>query len=260
MTRYLILGIVQGLTEFLPVSSSGHLVLAEHVLHLDPPGVLLEAILHLGTLCSILIVFRRDILRLALSLFQRGENGNEVVKVLIATLPVIVVGFFLQSRIEDVFSSILLIGICLCINGGILFYADRANRRADRVSISLSTATLIGFAQAASLLPGISRSGATISTGLFLGIRGQEAVRFSFLLAIPAIFGAGLFQLYQVHRTAAFCQVNGGGFLLGGLAAAIVGTLAIKGLLAVVYRGRLKVFAGYCLAIGISAVIYALCG
>ena len=257
MIRYVILGIVQGLTEFLPVSSSGHLVLGEHILRLDPPGVLLEAILHLGTLFSVLFVFRRDVLNLVFSVFNGGEGRNEAIRLLLATLPIVLVGFFLQSRIEDLFSSILLVAVCLCINGGILLLADRANRRADRASIPLGTALLIGLAQAASLLPGISRSGVTISTGLFLGIRGKETARFSFLLAIPAIFGAGLFQLYKAHRVAAPYQTEWGGVLLGGFAAAIVGTLAIKGLLAVVARGRLSIFAGYCLTLGISALIYA---
>ena len=256
MIRYLILGVVQGLTEFLPVSSSGHLVLGEHLLRLDPPGVLLETVLHLGTLFSVLFVFRRDVLTLVRSVFKGGTDRTEAIRLLLATLPIVFVGFFLQSRIEGVFSSIFWVAVCLCVNGGILFLADQANHRADRTSISLGTALLIGLAQAVSLLPGISRSGATISTGLFLGIRGKEAARFSFLLAIPAIFGAGLFQLYKAHRVAAPYQTEWGGLLLGGLVAAVVGTFAIKGLLVVVARGRLKIFSGYCLVLGIAVLIY----
>jgi len=256
MIRYVILGIVQGLTEFLPVSSSGHLVLGEHILQLDPPGVLLETVLHLGTLFSVLFVFRRDVLNLVRSVFKGGEDRNEAFRLLLATLPIVLVGFFLQSRIEGVFSSILLVAVCLCVNGGILFLADWANRRADRVSVPPGTALLIGLAQAASLLPGISRSGVTISTALFLGTRGKEAARFSFLLAIPAIFGAGLFQFYKAHRVVTPWQAEWRGLLVGGLVAAIVGAFAIKGLLAVIARGRLKTFAGYCLALGVAVLIY----
>ena len=256
MIRYVILGIVQGLTEFLPVSSSGHLVLGEQILRLDPPGVLLEAVLHLGTLLSVLVLFRREISDLVLSVFKGGEGRREAFRLLLGTLPIVLVGFFLQSRIEGIFSSVLLVAACLCVNGGILFFADRANRRADRVSVPLGAALLIGLAQAASLLPGISRSGATISTGLFLGVRGREAARFSFLLAIPAIVGAGLFQVWKARPVAGSYPAEWGGLLLGGLVAAVVGAFAIKGLLAVVARGRLKAFAGYCLALGTAVLIY----
>ena len=256
MIRYVVLGIVQGLTEFLPVSSSGHLVLGEHILRLDPPGVLLEAVLHLGTLLSVLFVFRREISSLVLSVFKGGEGQRETGRLFLATLPIVLVGFFLQSRIEGIFSSVLLVAVCLCVNGGVLFFADRANRRTGRVSVPLGAAFLIGLTQAASLLPGISRSGVTISMGLFLGIRGKEATRFSFLLAVPAIVGAGFFQLYKACYDVGSFQAEWGGLLVGGLVAAIVGAVAIKGLLAVVARGRLKAFAGYCLALGIAVLIY----
>ncbi len=257
MIRYLILGIVQGLTEFLPVSSSGHLVLAQRFLRVDPPGVLLEAVLHLGTLVAVLVIFRHDILQLARAVFTRGEGQSQIIRLVVATLPIVFVGLFLRTQIEAAFTSSLLVGICLLITSGLLFVADRAGRRAEKGAVRLPDALVIGFAQAAALLPGISRSGATIGTGMLLGIRGRYAARFSFLLAIPAILAAGAFKLTQTVGHASLDKGEWAGFLLGALTAAIVGALAIKGLLAIIARGKLKVFGIYCLAVGLAAIIHA---
>jgi len=253
--RYLILGVVQGLTEFLPVSSSGHLVLAQRVFHLDPPGTLVEATLHLGTLIAVLLLFRRDIVQLLRGLFIRGKERMEVGRLVIATVPIALVGFLLRTQIEQAFSSVLLVGVCLLVTAGILFLADRASRSTRRSSIRLFDALLIGFAQAAALLPGISRSGATIGAGLLLGVRGSQAARFSFLLAIPAILGAGGFRLYTALGEPAASEVAWGGLLLGAVAAALIGALAIKWLLAVIARGRLKAFGIYCAAVGVVAIV-----
>ncbi len=257
MIRYLILGVVQGLTEFLPVSSSGHLVLAQRFLKVDPPGVFLEAVLHLGTLVAVLVIFRQDILQLAKAIFSRGEGRKEIIRLVVATLPIVFVGFFLKTQIEAAFTSSLLVGICLLITGGLLFVADRAGRSAEEDAIRLPNALVIGFAQAAALLPGISRSGVTIGTGMLLGIRGREAARFSFLLAIPAILAAGGFKLTQAVGRASLDKAEWAGLLLGALAAAVVGALAINGLLAIIARGKLKVFGIYCLALGLAAIIHA---
>ena len=255
--RYLILGIGQGLTEFLPVSSSGHLVLAQRFLKIDPPGVFLEAVLHLGTLVAVLVLFRRDLARLARAILSRGEGRKEITRLIVATVPIVFVGLFLRTQIEAAFTSSLLVGICLLITGGLLFAADRARRSAEEDAIRLPDALVIGFAQAAALLPGISRSGATIGTGMLLGIRGREAARFSFLLAIPAILAAGGFKLTQTVGRVSLGKAEWAGFLLGALAAAVVGALAIKGLLAIIARGKLKVFGIYCLALGLAAIIHA---
>lgn len=257
MIRYLVLGIVQGLTEFLPVSSSGHLVLAQRFLNVNPPGVLLEVVLHLGTLVAILVLFRCDLARLAKAIFSSGESRKEIILLIVATLPIVLTGFFLGTQIEAAFTSSLLVGICLLITGGLLFVADRAGRRAEKDAIRLPDALVIGFAQAAALLPGISRSGATIGTGMILGIRGREAARFSFLLAIPAILAAGGLKLTQTVGRVSLDKGEWAGLLLGALAAAVVGALAIKGLLAIIARGKLKVFGIYCLALGLSAIIHA---
>lgn len=256
MIHYLIMGLIQGLTEFLPVSSSGHLVIGERFLRLDPPGVLLEAILHLGTLVAVLILFRRDILRLARGLFTKRREFGEISRLIVGTIPITVIGFVLQDKIDAAFSSLLVVGICLLVTGGLLLIADRAGRQAKRKEVRLRDALLIGISQAAALLPGISRSGATISTGMIVGIKGREAARFSFLLSIPAILGAAGLKLYQALTTTSVAVGEWPELLVGALTALAVGVVAIKGLLALISRGKLKIFGIYCLVIGLSTIIY----
>jgi len=257
MIHYILLGIVQGLTEFLPVSSSAHLVLFERFLGFDPPGVLLEAALHLGTLGAVLLLFRRDLIRLVRGVFHRGNERREVGRLIVGTIPIVLFGLLFQSRIEAAFTSFLVIGSCLLVTGAILFLADRAGRRAKRHEVRLFDSIFIGLSQALALLPGISRSGSTIATGMALGIRGAEAARFSFLLSIPAILGAGLLKVIQAFSEGSIPAGEWAGLLLGALIAGAVGALAIKGLLAIIARGRLKVFGIYCLAVGASALIYS---
>lgn len=256
MIRYLLLGMVQGLTEFLPISSSGHLVLAEKLLKIDPPGVLLEAILHLGTLLAVLFVFRKDVIRLARGTVKKTQERNELGRLVVGTLPIAILGFLFREWIEAAFSCVLLVGICLIITGGVLLLADRASRSAHRDEVHLLDSLLIGLAQAGALLPGISRSGATIATGMLAGIQGRVAARFSFLLSIPAILGGGGFKLYEALREPTAYKSEWVGLLLGALVAAFVGALAIKGLLAIIARGKLKAFGFYCLALGLASLIY----
>lgn len=258
MIRYVLLGIVQGLTEFLPVSSSGHLVLLEKVLGFDPPGVLLELLLHLGTLVAVLVLFRRDIWRLARSLVRKDEvrGRRELLLLALGTTPIVLLGLLLRRAVVAAFSSLLLVGVCLLVTGGVLLLAGRAARRARRSAPRLGDSLLIGVAQGAALLPGISRSGATIASGILLGIEAQAAARFSFLLSVPAILGAGILELPEGLRAGA----GAGGWpalLVATLVAAAVAGGAIKGLLALLARGKLGWFGVYCLAIGLVATLYA---
>jgi undecaprenyl-diphosphatase len=176
---------------------------------------------------------------------------------LVATIPIVIFGLVMQGAVEAAFTSILLVGVCLLVTGMALFFADAAARRARYSEVRLVPALVIGLAQAAALLPGISRSGATIATGLFLGIQGEPAARFSFLLSIPAILGAAGLKFYQVVVDGAAGGTDWGGLLIGVLAAGIVGALAIKGLLAIIARGRLRIFGFYCLLLGLSTIIYS---
>ncbi|MFC2077412.1 undecaprenyl-diphosphate phosphatase [Candidatus Bipolaricaulota bacterium] len=252
MIRYLILGVVQGATEFLPVSSSGHLVLFQRLLGLDPPGVLLEALLHWGTLAAILVVFRSDLAELARSLTPRGtiEDRKEIGLIAAGTVPIVVVGLVLRSSIGGIFGSTIVLGSSFLATGILLGLTGLVRRREERNRAGFPAAVGIGLAQAAALLPGLSRSGATISAGLFAGMTPRGAARFSFLLAIPALFGAGLLNLWDVIRLGG-TGVPWLGLAIGTGSAFFVGLLAIKTLLALVSRGRLWTFSIYCLVLGV---------
>ncbi len=257
IVRYLLLGITQGLTEFLPVSSSAHLVIAEKLLGIDPPGVLLEAILHLGTLLAVVYVFRQDLWQIASrSATEAGARERKELGLLaLGTVPIAVLGILLEKQVETAFSSLLTVGICLQITGLFLLVAHWASKRATREDVGFMDAILIGISQAAALLPGISRSGATISCGIIRRIRGERAARFSFLLSVPAITGASAMQLVGAVRTPGVYAEHWVGLIVGALAAAIVGAIAIKTLLAVISRGRLGLFAIYCILLGLVLLL-----
>ena len=256
MIRYLILGIVQGLTEFLPVSSSGHLVIAERLLRIDPPGVILEGLLHLATLGAILIVFRNDLIEMARSLTPRGsiEGRKEIGLIAIGTGPIVVLGLLLRSRIETAFSSLTVVGASLIATGSILALTGLVKRKAERSGVRAIDALSIGIAQAAALLPGLSRSGATIGSGILSGLKPERAARFSFLLAVPALFGAGLLSLFSVRS---WGGLDPAGLAIASVSAFAVGVLAIGILLKVISRGRFWIFSIYSLALG--AFILARC-
>ncbi len=249
MIRYLILGIVQGVTEFLPVSSSGHLVIAERLLQIDPPGVLFEGLLHLATLGAILLVFRRDLIAIARSLTPRGsiEGRKEIGLIAIGTAPIAVFGFLFRARIEAAFSSLVVVGTSLIATGTILALTAVVKRRGERSGVRSIDALIIGIAQSAALLPGLSRSGATIGSGILSGIKPERAARFSFLLAVPALFGAGLLSLTSVPSGEA---VDWAGLAIAAVSAFVVGVISIRTLLMIVARGRFWVFSLYCLALG----------
>jgi undecaprenyl-diphosphatase len=253
--RYALLGLVQGLTEFLPVSSSGHLVLAEKLLGLHSSGVLLEAMLHWGTLLAILIVFRSDILALLRSLRGRGQiyQRKEVGFLIAGTVPVVVIGLVFQSAIESAFSSLLAVGIGLIITGAILMLGHRLAAREPRETLRFSDAVIVGLAQAASVFPGVSRSGSTIAAGRIAGLSARQAARFSFLLAAPALFGAGLLKLLEAMNASG--SQDWIGILVGTLVAFISGWLAIRVVLRLVQRGRLWIFSLYCALVGIATLV-----
>ncbi len=260
MIRYALLGCIQGLTEFLPISSSAHLVLSERILGLNPPGVLLEVMLHWGTLAAILIVFRRDIVALIRSLRGRGriEDRKDVGFLIAGTVPIVLVALVFRNQIEAAFSSILGVGIALCVTGGFLSAAHAMRRRPRRSSVRFVDALVIGLAQAASVFPGISRSGTTISIGSAAGLTNASAARFSFLLAIPALVGAGLLHLQDAFRAPA--AVDWPGIAVGTACAFLVGWAALRLVLRLVRRERFWIFAIYCGAVGIGSIVWSQVG
>jgi len=256
--QYLLLGVVQGLTEFLPVSSSAHLALVQWLLGFDPPGVLLEVFLHLGTVAAVVVVFRSDIADLFRALSRRGtlERRKEIGFLIVATIPIAVVGFLARGRIDEAFASLRLMGIGWLVVGLLLLFVDRASRRARTRSLSFVDAVTIGATQAASLLPGFSRSGLTIGAGVLRGVECGKAVRFSFLLSIPALVGAAVLNLAEAGASGGLGQVEWYGVLLGAGAAFLVGLAAARILLGVVARGQFWVFGVYSILVGAAAVVW----
>jgi undecaprenyl-diphosphatase len=241
-----ILGILQGLTEFLPISSSGHLVLAQKVLGFESPGVYLELLLHLATLLAILVFFFKDIL--GLFHFKGPLREHWLFLIIIGTVPIAIVGYLFQERVELAFESATSTSIFLCVNGLILL--STFLRKGGRTRILPWQAVLIGCAQALALFPGISRSGSTIACALLLGLEGRTAFKFSFLLSIPAILGAGLLKLFGAE---------GGefGISLGVpmLLAFVFGMLALFILRRVVITRRFGYFGVYTLVLGALLLI-----
>ena len=242
-------GLIQGLTEFLPVSSSGHLVLVPAIFGFDEPGLAASVMLHLGTLVAVVAYYRRDLLRL---LHLRTDPGARRILWLLAvgTVPAAVIGLALAGPIEAVFQEPWLVAVALMVTGLVLLFGMLVGRGVRLLPEGRWTdALVVGLAQAFALLPGISRSGMTITAGMAQGFTRVEAARYAFLLSIPAIAGAALLDGIDLARHGGFTW----DLLVGMAVAAVVGYLAIAGLLRVLTRVGLLPFAVYCLAAGATA-------
>lgn len=250
----LLLGLLQAATEFLPVSSSAHLVIAQHLLGIDSPGLFLEVALHMGTLLSVLIYFRTDIWDLTAGTFRPGEPGvrsrQEVGLIFIATVPAVVAALVFKDAIDAAFDSLPLVGWMLLATTAVLISSRWA--RSGSAGVTAKVALILGLAQALAIMPGISRSGMTIVAGLWLGMSGTEAARFSFLMAIPAILGAGLLSLGAGLPEGALLPLG-----TGMIVSALAGYVVIAWLMDILRRGRLYFFGGYTLLAGLI-VIFAL--
>jgi undecaprenyl-diphosphatase len=252
------LGIVQGLTEFIPVSSSGHLVLGQELFGVDGGGLRFDVALHIGTLAALIVYFGRDLVRLVRG-FPHGGNDARIAKLLMyATVPAAVAGYFLQDIAETSFRNPLLVAGTLAAVGCVMLFAEwRAERHPPATkleSVTLRQALSIGGAQAVALIPGVSRSGATITAGLLLGLDRVSATRFSFLLAIPITIGAVL----KVVVFDGESIVSGGdaSVLVAGIMAAFAsGLLAIRFLLRYLSQHSLRVFAWYRIGLALFAVL-----
>jgi len=247
----ILLGFLQGITEFLPISSSGHLVVAKHLMGLTHSGILFEVVVHLGTLISILVVFRNDLKRL-LRNWSSKESKTLFLYLGLGTIPIAVAGLIFKPQIEIVFQKLFFAGIAFLVTGSVLILTSLV-----RVSIwnqiDAKKSILVGLSQAFALLPGISRSGMTISTGLFLGLESKEAARFSFLLAIPSILGSGILMIGD------FIAFEGGMEAIEILTAGfftsfVIGVIALKFLLTVLAKGKFHWFGIYCLVLGIISI------
>ena len=260
----IILGLVQGITEFIPVSSSGHLVLVPWLLGWESPGLVFDTVVHLGTLVAVLAYFWRDWLGLATAWLQglvrwdwRDPQARLMWLIVLGSIPAVVIGCLLEGFFESLFGKPIGVSLFLLVTAGLLVLSERLGAQTrEATDLRWTGALTIGLAQAAAIAPGISRSGATLAAGLLRGLRRTDAARFSFLLATPVILGAGLVQLVDLFSSPdPLIQVPG--LLAGFLAAAVSGYLCIWGLLRYLQRGKLYPFAIYCACAGLLGFLVA---
>lgn len=246
-----LLGLLQGLTEFLPVSSSGHLVLAQSLLPgFRQPGVLFDVLLHVGTLLAVLAYFRGDVGELLGSLLPGGDPARRRLALLLvaATVPTGLIGVLFKDPLEALFHAPRAAAAMLLVTGALLWVSEALARpRLGLEGLGYGRALAVGVVQGMAIVPGISRSGSTIAAGMLLGVRGEDAARFSFLLSVPAVLGA---VVLQVPELAAVEPGAPGVYAAGVLAAFLSGLWAIRFLLAVIRRGRFRWFAVYCWCLG----------
>jgi len=270
--KSVLLGLVQGLTKILPVSSYGHLAIAEHYLKVNAPGVLLEVALHMGTLAAVFIYFRREIISLVKSFFLWGGSviGRDpgldgaahaawrldlviILGIILGSIPTGIMGVAAKDWIEGLFDRIDIVGVLLLVTAALLAIGELANRKRmasgaeGAQAPSWRQSIVIGFFQGAAIAPGISRSGSTVSAGLLMGIEPVAAARFSFLLGIPAMLGAAVLSLPDIDSVPAG---QWAGYIAGAAAAAAVGYAAIAILIGALRRGKLFWFALYCFILG----------
>ena len=251
-----ILGIVQGLTEFLPVSSSGHIEIAKELLSVSEQeqNLLMTIVLHAATALSTIIIFRKDITTIIAGLFQLkwNEEAQFSVKIILSMIPAAIVGLFFEEEIKSLFGGqIVLVGSMLLLTGLLLFLADKAKKTNKKVSILNSI--LIGIAQAIAILPGISRSGATICTSVLLGVDREKAARFSFLMVVPLILGKMAKDMLSGNLITESTTILP--LIFGFIAAFITGLVACKWMIRLVKKSQLKYFAYYCFAVGIISIV-----
>jgi len=254
----IILGVIQGLTEFLPISSSGHLVITEHILGVTSSGVAMEIWLHFGTLVAVVAYFYKQLRDIAVALFipgtdASGENRRLLIALITGTLPIVFIGLLFKSQIEGAFSSPYFASCMLLVTGVILLVSVLAKNK-DR-DVGPLRGFFVGLAQMVAILPGISRSGSTITCAMLLGVKPSKAAEFSFLLAVPAVAGAFLLELMSTggHLLEAG-QIPA--YAVGTVASFLFGILSIHYLLRIIKKGKFFFFGFYCLVAGTISLLY----
>lgn len=248
-------GAVQGLTEFLPISSTGHLIVFEHFFNISQNdfGLAFDASLHLGTLAAVLIFFFKDYLEIL------KIKNKLFLKIIVATLPAIFFGLFFESQIESSLRQLWIVGTALILFSGVMFYSERKSlQNKTGKSLSVFDSLIIGFAQALALIPGISRSGSTISAGLFLNLSRQEAAKFAFMISGPIIAGAGAKKFLQVFSSSSLSPQEAQFFIIGIISSAVFGYLTIKYFLKYLATSSLNPFIYYRIGLGILLIVTSL--
>ncbi len=256
----IILGIIQGLTEFLPVSSSGHLELGKAILgdnSIPEESLMFTVVLHFATALSTMVVFRKDILEILKGVFafKWNEDLQFISKIALSMIPAVIVGLFFEEQLEQLFGgNILLVGCMLIVTAILLFLADKA--KDTNKPVSFKNAFIIGVSQAIAMIPGISRSGATISTSVLLGNDKTKAARFSFLMVVPLIFGKIAKDIASGDLT--YDSSNFTALSIGFIAAFVAGLFACTWMITLVKKSKLSYFAIYCVIVGVIAIIFSL--
>jgi undecaprenyl-diphosphatase len=256
----IILGIIQGLTEFLPVSSSGHLEIGKAILgdtSIPEESLLFTVILHFATALSTIVIFRKDILEIIKGFlsFKWNDDTKFVTKIIISMIPAALVGLFFEEQLEQLFGgNILLVGCMLIVTAVLLFFADKAKN--TNKNVSFKNALIIGVSQAIAMLPGISRSGATISTSVLLGNDKTKAARFSFLMVVPLIFGKIAKDILGGDLN--FENQNITALSAGFIAAFVAGLFACTWMISLVKKSKLSYFAIYCAIVGVIAISFSI--
>ena len=258
-----ILGLIQGLTEYLPVSSSGHLTITSHFFGLDgEQNLTFTVAVHVATVLSTLVVLWKEIVWILKGLFrwdgQMNAEQRYTLAIVVSMIPVGIVGVFFKDYVEEIFGSgLLVVGCCLLVTAALLIFSYYARPR-QKEEISLWDAFVIGLAQAVAVLPGLSRSGSTIATGLLLGNKKERLAQFSFLMVIPPILGEALLDVMKAmkHGTeAATAGISTTALVVGFLTAFVSGCLACKWMIGIVRKGKLVYFGIYCAIVGLALII-----
>jgi undecaprenyl-diphosphatase len=250
----LILGLVQGLTEFLPISSSGHLVLAEHLVGYKPPGVFFEVVVHLATLLSVVVAYWTRIMELLRGMARRQpESWRYAGLLLLASIPAALAGILLKDYFERTFHSMSALGWQFLVTAALLWSTPFALNRATGKRVTLLQALLIGIAQALAIVPAISRSGATIAAALWSGLEAEAAAEFSFLMSIVVIAGSGLLEARNIPQGADVFTL---GLLIAFIAAAVSGLFAIRLLVGMLRHKKFHLFAPYCAVLGLVCIVW----
>jgi undecaprenyl-diphosphatase len=246
-----ILAVIQGLTEWLPVSSSGHLVITQKILGLNLP-LIFDMMLHVGTLIVVLTVFRKDIADIIKAVVKRdfeNEKGKLALFIVVGSVPIAIIGFIFHDVIESLFSNLLAVGIALIITGSVLFFSEK---RLGNRKMGFLDSLLIGLAQGITIIPGVSRSGITIATGLLRKIDKVTAFRYSFLLSVPAIIGAAVME----SRDMILRNMDMVPLFLGATISMIVGYVSLKLLQKIIMNEKFHLFAYYCWTVGIAIILF----
>jgi len=248
-----ILAVVQGLTEWLPVSSSGHLVITQKLLGVNPP-LIFDVMLHVGTLIVVLTVFRKDIADIIKALVKRDfetEEGKLALFIAVGSVPIAVIGFVFYDFLKSLFSNLLAVGLALLITGCVLFFSEK---RIGNKKMGILDSLLIGLAQGVSIIPGISRSGVTVATGLLRRVDKATSFRYSFLLSVPAVIGATVME----SKDLAVANEDALLLFLGATVSTIVGYASLKLLQKIVMNEKIHLFAYYCWTVGLAIILFTI--